>query len=204
MPKVALPKEFLVDFSWNSLTFDNKKNITLQDVENIYAGKTEDVDGEKAHLIISHKEALEFIVGLINTDTKLTESLLKDAHQILMGTDGGLYRNVDIRVNGSSHTPPSYLKVYDRMKKLFDTLETPTDDPFYLAAYAHLQLYKIHPFLDGNGRLARLVLNYILLINELSPVIFKSDTSTEYFRCLEEFKVNKDIEPFLKLTKSLV
>lgn len=204
MPKVALPKEFLVDFSWNSLTFDNTKNITKEDVEKVYAGQAEEVDKEKALLIINHNKVLDFFIELINTDTKLTESLLKDAHQILMDSDGGLYRNVDIRVNGSSHTPPSHLKVYDRMKKLFVTLDTPTDDPFYLAAYAHLQLYKIHPFLDGNGRLARLVLNYILLINQLSPVIFQSSTNAEYFRCLEEFKVNKDIEPFLKLTKSLI
>ncbi|MDD3382370.1 MAG: Fic family protein [Bacilli bacterium] len=206
MPKVALPQDFLVDFSWNSLTFDNTKNITKEDVEAVYNGETEKIDKEKAQIIVNHKKALEFIVDLINQEKVFTEDLLKDTHQILMEsiTEGGLYRNVDIRVNGSSHTPPSHLKVYDRMKKLFETIDTPTDDPLYLAVYVHLQLYKIHPFLDGNGRLARLVLNYILLKNQLSPIIFKSDDYAEYFRCMEEFKVNKDIEPFLKLTKSLI
>jgi len=206
MPKVALPQDFLVDFSFNSLAFDRTKNITREDVEAVYNNELDKVNKEKALIISNHKKALEFIINLVNEGKDLTEDLLKDTHQILFEsiTEGGLYRNVDIRVNHSRHIPPTYLKVYDRMKKLFETINEPTEDPLYLAVYTHLQLYKIHPFLDGNGRLARLVLNYILLKNELSPIIFKSDNHKEYFDYMEEFKVNKDIEPFLKLTKSLI
>ena len=115
---------------------------------------------------------------------------------------GGLYRNVDISIKGSNHTPPSYLKVYDRMKKYFDSLLDSTMDIWEKIAFSHLQLAKIHPFLDGNGRLARLVLNYELLLNGFKPVIIYKDKKNEYFDLLEEFKVNKNINPFIDFLKS--
>ena len=114
---------------------------------------------------------------------------------------GGLYRNVDISIKGSNHTPCSHIKVYDRMKKYFDTLKE-RELNLETIAYSHLQLAKIHPFLDGNGRCARLVMNYYLLKAGYAPVTIPYDMKDEYFACLESFKVDKDIQPFVQfLTK---
>ena len=110
--------------------------------------------------------------------------------------------NVDISIKGSGHTPPSYLKVYDRMKKYFDTIYDSANDLYYNIAFSHLQLAKIHPFLDGNGRLARIVLYYQLKKNGLKPIIISVDNKEAYFNLLEEFKVNKNIEPFIDFIKS--
>ena len=116
--------------------------------------------------------------------------------------NGGLYRNVDISIKGSNHTPPSHIKVYDRMKKYFDTINQDGVELYEQIAFSHLQLAKIHPFLDGNGRCARLVLNYNLLKNGLKPIIIEANKKDEYFNYLEEFKVNKDILPFINFLKN--
>ena len=62
---------------------------------------------------------------------------------------------------------------------------------------------KVHPFLDGNGRCARIVLNYQLIKNGLKPVVIRFEDKEQYFNLLEEFKVNKNIEPLIQYIKSL-
>ena len=88
------------------------------------------------------------------------------------------------------------------MKKYFDSLSDTSIEMWEKIAFSHLQLAKIHPFLDGNGRLARLVLNYELLLNGQKPVIIYKDEKNKYFDLLEEFKVNKNIQPFIEFLKS--
>ena len=88
------------------------------------------------------------------------------------------------------------------MKKYFDTINQDGVELYEQIAFSHLQLAKIHPFLDGNGRCARLVLNYNLLKNGLKPIIIEASKKDEYFNYLEEFKVNKDITPFINFLKN--
>ena len=155
--------------------------------------------------IRNYKNGLLFVINLLNEGIEFDENKLKDLHELIMAdlAVGGLYRNVDISIKGSNHTPPSYIKVYDRMKKYFDTMNADSDNLDEKLAFAHLQLMKIHPFLDGNGRCARIVLNYYLIKNGRKPVIIPLERKEEYFNALEEFKVNKDIQVFVRFMNSL-
>ena len=137
---------------------------------------------------------------MVKYNSEFDENKLKDLHEVLMeGLDtGGLYRKVDISIKGSNHAPPSHLKVYDRMKKYFLTLREEGMGLLEKIAFSHVQLAKIHPFLDGNGRCARLVLNIQLMKNGFAPGINPYDESARYFEPLEAFKVNKDIDPFIE------
>lgn len=196
--------EFLVKFIHNALSFENE-HLEIEEVRKILEDETENIDEKKVIHVLNQKKALLFVIDLVKNGHELTENKLKDIHEILMTniSVGGLYRNVDISINGSNHTPPSHIKVYDRMKKYFDTLKDFHGDVFELIAYSHLQLAKIHPFLDGNGRCARLVLNYYLLKNKLLPIIIPYKNKYDYFNLLEEFKVNKNIVPFMDYIKDL-
>ena len=90
------------------------------------------------------------------------------------------------------------------MDKYFTYLkEASKEDILEYISYSHLQLAKIHPFLDCNGRLARLVLNYELLVNGFKPVIITYKERDEYFKVLETFKVEKDIKPFVNFLEEL-
>lgn len=199
-------EDFLEEFVFNSLSFDNF--ITnREDVIKVLNNDTKDVDEQVILLINNQKDGLMKVFEMVNEKEPMNENNLKDIHQIIMkgfSDIGGLYRNVDISVKGSNHTPPSHIKVYDRMKKYFDfTLEEPTNNLLEYISYCHLQLAKIHPFLDGNGRTSRLVLNYQLIKHGLMPVIIKKNQFNTYFDCLEEFKVNKNIRPFVRFLEEL-
>ena len=196
-------EDFLIDFVYNTLSLDGK-TIEKEDVLNIINGN-EDKVSEKAKILINNSlNGFNFILEMVENNEELTENRLKDLHEIIMkglGV-GGLYRNVDISIKGSNHIPPSYIKVYDRMKKYFDAINDTSVEKYEQIAFSHLQLAKIHPFLDGNGRLARLVLNYELLKNNLKPISIDKDKKEEYFNYLEEFKVNKNITPFIEFIKA--
>jgi Fic family protein len=197
---VALPDDFLCKLIFSSISFDDS-NLKESDVEKVLKGEFTGVSADKVLKIINQKNALNKVLSMVENKEPLNENALKDIHQILCeGTNviGGLYRNVNISVKGSNHTPCSHEKVYDRMDKYFRFIEDGAKgDLFEYISYIHLQLLKIHPFLDCNGRLSRLVLNYELLSNGYAPVLFLQDVRSDYFKTVEAFKVEKEIVPFV-------
>ena len=203
---LEISEEFLINLVHSALSFDNN-SLTVEEVVNVLKGQYIGVNSENVRRITNQKNAFLKIVEMAKQGIALTEDGLKDLHQILMegfNIPGGLYRNVDISVKGSNHTPPSYVKVYDRMEKYINYVaEGPKEDVFEYISYCHLQLAKIHPFLDGNGRLARLVLNYELMSNGFAPVIITAEERDKYHNVLEQFKVEKEIAPFKDYLKEL-
>lgn len=203
---LEISDEFLLNLVHSALSFDDN-DLKIEEVKDVLNGQYIGVNSEKVRRITNQKNAFLRIVTMAKENINLSEDELKDLHQTLMegfNIPGGLYRNVDISVKGSNHTPPSYIKVYDRMEKYFNYInEGPNDDVFEYISYCHLQLAKIHPFLDGNGRLARLVLNYELMSNGFAPVIITADERDKYHHALEQFKVEKEINPFKDYLKEL-
>ena len=195
---LEISEEFLLNLVHSALSFDDN-SLDIEEVKNVLAGQYVGVNSDKVRRITNQKNAFLKIVEMAKEKEALTEDALKDLHQILMegfNIPGGLYRNVDISVKGSNHTPCDYIKVYDRMKKYYDTLAFYEGTDIQKAAYAHLQIAKVHPFLDGNGRLARLVMNYMLIKAGYLPINVPRRDMQVYFNLLEEFKVNKTQVPF--------
>ena len=203
---LEISEEFLVNLVQSALAFDNP-SLKKEDVVKVLNGQVVGVNPDKVRKIINQKNAFLKVLQMAKDKVELDENTLKDLHQILCDGEaevGGLYRRVNISVKGSNHTPCSYEKVYDRMAKYFVFMqEGPKGDLWEYISYLHLQLAKIHPFLDGNGRLARLVLNYELMKNGFMPVIITSDERDKYFSALESFKVDKDIKPFMDFLEDL-
>src|SRR5690554_861702 len=123
------PIEFVSEFIYNSLSFETQ-NLTLEEVSKVVQDEQVDLEEKKVLKIKNYKNAFMFIVDLAKNKKELDENTLKDIHEMLMNevNIGGLYRNVDISIKGSNHTPPGHLKVYDRMKKYFDKVEEYNDD----------------------------------------------------------------------------
>lgn len=197
---LEISEEFLLHLVHSALSFDDN-DLKVEEVKQVLNGQYLGISSEKVRKITNQKNAFLKVVEMVKEGKNMTEDALKDLHQVLMegsNVPGGLYRNVDISVKGSNHTPPSYLKVYDRMDKYFHFVEEgPKDNVLEYISYCHLQLAKIHPFLDGNGRLARLVLNYNLMKYGYAPVIITSVDRAKYHSALEKFKVEKDMNDFV-------
>ena len=126
---------------------------------------------------------------------------------ILKGIDrknAGVYRSVSVRIGGSKHIPPEPLELNHLMQDYFLHYNAQKDvmHPVLLAAEMHERLASIHPFIDGNGRTARLVMNLILQQHGYSTAIFKGGLANrlEYYEALEAVQLNANPIPFYELT----
>ena len=149
--------------------------------------------------VVNHKKAYEFVKGKIAEGQLLDEPTVKDIHSILMENifAGGFYRNVNVRITGAQHIPPEPNEAYRQIKNFFADLTWKyKDDPITLAAWTHAEFVRIHPFIDGNGRTSRLIMNYQLLAHKLVPISIPKLDRLEYFKRLEEYALNGNIEPF--------
>lgn len=139
----------------------------------------------------NHAGALDWVQAFAqNKNVGITErDIIKIDELILKGIDddnAGRYRSVPMRISGSQVILPNYMKVPFLMEELCNWLGTPGLDPIYLAAEAHYRLVTIHPFIDGNGRTARLLMNLILLRNGFPPAIIRKRDRLEYIMSLEK------------------
>lgn len=159
----------------------------------------------KDHLeAVNHRDALAFMKGLAAGNHPLTERVVLDIHTfILSGIDwsnAGRYRTVPVRISGARHVPPNPVKVPQLMEDLFACYEAArtTEHPVLLAADMHARLVNIHPFVDGNGRTARLVMNLILLQNGYVIANISGDPSerTVYYDALDVAVVDETAAAF--------
>lgn len=208
-----VPQEALNDYkenfaevlAKNSSTIEGE-SVTFAQVIQIIKGINVNVDSVLTRKIYNNYQAFLKVSEKAETKEPLTEDFFKDIHEMIQNglTPGGIYRNVNIKIKGSEHTPCDYLKVYDRMGKFFYDIENYQGSDIELAAYTHLQIAKVHPFLDGNGRVARLMMNYQLISHGYLPVSIPVKHKNEYFETLEEFKVNKNEKPFIEMLEKLL
>ena len=200
----------------NSCCMEGPDIVSIEDVVSIIRGYHVRTDEMLKRSIYNHYKAFQMVRDEIEKNNELTEDFVKDLHEVLVDglCEGGLYRNTNLRINGSGYIPCDYVKVYDRMKKYFLNVTSPFDiitsargtysTDLEKVAYAHLEFSKIHPLLDGNGRLARLILNYVLMAKGFVPIVIRAKNKEEYFNCLEAYKVDKNPQPFMDLLNQLL
>ncbi|WP_304068257.1 Fic family protein [Pedobacter glucosidilyticus] len=153
---------------------------------------------------INHKEALDFLKELIRKDADFSERDLLLLHAlILKGIDSknaGIYRDVQVMISGSRHLPPQPYLIKKQMEDLFFWYQAYKKDlhPVVLAAELSERLVTIHPFLDGNGRTSRLIMNLILLKNGYVIANIKGDAENrmKYYEALENAQVDNQKEGF--------
>lgn len=153
---------------------------------------------------INHKEALDFLKDLVSNNNDFSERDLLLLHSlILKGIDSkyaGVYRDVQVMISGSRHLPPQPYLIKKQMEDLFFWYQAHRKDlhPVVLAAELSERLVTIHPFLDGNGRTSRLIMNLILLKNGYVIANIKGDAENrmKYYEALENAQVDNQKEGF--------
>lgn len=209
-------KEMLIRFGWKFTYGSNKienSNTHLKDVEDIFNSRTintkSDITKKTENEIRNHKAVLKEITKGFLADTmgEITIDKIKKLHLKLMS---GCY-DLD-RINKGEH--PGEFKKGDYVVGLHDVGASPEDviteleslleevnevgitpnNSLKVVAYFHCWFESIHPFADGNGRLGRLLLNYILLANDLPPIILFDRDRNQYYLALEEFTESQEIQ----------
>lgn len=160
----------------------------------------------REHLeVINHQEAIAFIKDLMNKNTSLIEREVLSIHNLILRgihpEDAGRYRKVQVMIKGSTHMPPQPFLVAKEMEDYFIWYETNKNKlhPVVLAAEMHERLVTIHPFIDGNGRTSRLVMNLILLQHGYVIANIKGDYDNRmrYYQALETAQTENNKEDFL-------
>jgi Fic family protein len=158
----------------------------------------------------NHVEALDWAKGQIKRRPNQISfrDTLRIHNLILKGIDdahAGHYRSVPVRVSGSMVVFPSPRKVPDLMDAFHNWLgDKPNLHPIELAAEAHYRLVTIHPFVDGNGRTARLLMNLILMMQGYPPAIIRKRDRLNYIATLENAQTGGPKDPFVKLISKAV
>ena len=200
-------ENFKTIYTYDAVGLEGRNKIPYDDVVKLLkVKKLPDYSERDQKEVINHYRSFEMVINWIKNEKVFDEELLKDLHEELVRgiLPGGLYRNVNIQIVGATHQPPDYVKVYDRMKRFFDRLDMFEGSGLERAVYAHAEVSKIHPFLDGNGRLARLIMNYFLLKEGYLPVTIPLNKRADYFNALETFKVEKTLVPLVDFVKDLL
>ncbi len=142
--------------------------------------------------VLNHQEAILYVESLIDDDNPVTPFQVRQIHQLVLkqidDESAGQYRNLPVQIVGSVHTPPDSWEVPRLMNEWGDWLASSYTvlHAVERAALAHHRLAAIHPFIDGNGRTARLLMNLLLMKDGYPPTIISNRNRRQYYRVLAQ------------------
>ncbi len=214
LPEAALSKieeALAIEYTYESNRIEGN-TLTLQETALVIEeGLTIGGKSLREHLeAINHNEAIAFIKDIAQGEEPITERTILQIHAlILRGIDrqnAGRYRTVPVLISGSRHVPPQPYLIEKQMEDFllrFREMESEGIHPVDIAAYLHDELVRIHPFIDGNGRTSRLLMNLYLLRHGYVMVLLKGDAESKlaYYKALEASHVDKETAPFRQLVE---
>ena len=214
--KRPIPKETLkslresinLEWTYNSNGIEGN-TLTLRETQVVLEGITVGGKSIKEHLeAINHEKAILFLDDLVKNNEPISEWNIKNIHQLILkdidNENAGRYRKENVTIKGATHIPPDYLKVPELMEKLILTYNTWSEyHPIIQAALLHGELVKIHPFVDGNGRTSRLLMNLDLMNSGYNPVIIKKESRLKYYEALDKAHTTGNYTDFVKLVTKL-
>ena len=212
LPEEALKKiqdALDIEYTYESNRIEGN-TLTLQETALVVnEGVTISGKSMREHLeAINHAEAISYIKDIAKQDIEISERTIKEIHALILhGIDrenAGRYRTVPVMISGSTHMPPQPYLIEKQMEDFilrFKQMEAEKVHPVLIAAYLHDELVRIHPFIDGNGRTSRLLMNLYLLRHGYVIITLKgsNDAKVNYYKALEMSHTEQLPEDFQKL-----
>lgn len=212
LPEEALKKiqdALDIEYTYESNRIEGN-TLTLQETALVVnEGVTISGKSMREHLeAINHTEAISYIKDIAKQDIEINERTIKEIHALILhGIDrenAGRYRTVPVMISGSTHMPPQPYLIEKQMEDFmirFKQMEEEKIHPVLIAAYLHDELVRIHPFIDGNGRTSRLLMNLYLLRHGYVIITLKgsNDAKVSYYVALEKSHTEDLPEGFQKL-----
>lgn len=201
----SLRENYILDWTYNSNAIEGN-TLTLVETKVVLEGITIGGKSVREHLeAINHREAITYLEAIVKKDTNLTEFDIRSIHSlVLKGIDNdnaGAYRKENVIISGAKHIPPESILVPEQMEQLIIKYNSWKEKyhPLIVASLLHGEFVKIHPFIDGNGRTARLLLNFEAIKNGYPPIIIKNEVRTKYYEALDKAHTSGDYTDFIKL-----
>ena len=202
-----LQDEFLVEFTYNSNAIEGN-TLTLQETALALEGVTIDKKPLKDHLeAVGHRDAFLYVVSLVIDKVPISERIIREIHSLVLmdrPEDKGVYRRNPVKLVGTHHEPPQPYFVSVQMGRLVSDLSKGNRHTIETAAMFHLNFEGIHPFIDGNGRTGRLILNLMLMQADYPPINVKFADRRKYYACFDSYYRNNDASPMVNMVGEYV
>lgn len=204
-----LNEEFMIEFTYNSNAIEGN-TLTLQETAMVLEGITIDQKPLKDHLeAVGHKDAFLYVQDIVSNKMPLTEFVIKNIHSLVLMNkpeDKGVYRRVPVRIMGAFTEPVQPYMIEPKITELLAENENrkSTMNIIERVARFHLEFESIHPFIDGNGRTGRLLLNFELMQNGYPPINVKFTDRKRYYDAFESYSRNQDATPMTNLIAEYV
>lgn len=201
----SLREQLMLEWTYNSNAIEGN-TLTLLETKVVLEGITVGGKTLREHLeVINHRDAIYYIEEIIKNNEPITEWTIRNIHRlVLKGIDdkyAGNYRDQKVIIAGAKHIPPEPFLIKEEMEKLINWYngEAQRLHPVERAAMLHIIFVGIHPFIDGNGRTSRLLLNLELLKNGYPPVIIRNENRLKYYAALDKAHTTGDNEDFIEI-----
>lgn len=198
-----LHEQFIIEWTYNSNAIEGN-TLTLRETALVLReGITIHGKSLREHFeVTNHKTAILELENFVKKRLLCSEKILLSLHKIILSNIAdeyaGVYRRENVRILGARVVPPSPLKVPRLMKDFLSWLRRNPDhlNIVELAALTHYKLVEIHPFIDGNGRTARLIMNLLLMQKGYPPAIILKNDRKKYYETLNKANVG-NVNPFV-------
>lgn len=204
-----LAEEFMIDFTYNSNAIEGN-TLTLKETAMALEGMTVDQKPLKDHLeAVGHRDAFLYVQEIAKNETELSEYVIKNIHALVLMNrpeDKGTYRRIPVRIMGAYTEPvPPYL-IGERMTDLLRANEERkcVMPEVERIARFHLEFEGIHPFIDGNGRTGRLILNLELIRCGYPPINVKFTDRRRYYDAFDAYYRDGDAGAMTELIAEYV
>ena len=184
-----LNEDFMIEYTYNSNAIEGN-TLTLRETDMVLKGLTIDQKPLKDHMeAVGHRDAFYFICNLVKERTPLSEVVIKQIHTLVLADkplDRGVYRRVPVRIMGAKQDP---VQPYLIESKMFELMQNYTADERNIVeklADLHIAFESIHPFIDGNGRTGRLIVNLELMKAGYPPIDIKFTDRLRYYDAFED------------------
>lgn len=189
-------EEFTVEYTYNSNAIEGN-TLTLRETDLVLRGLTIAQKPLKDHMeAVGHKEAFDYVRELVKEKAPLTESIIKQIHYLVLADkkdDRGVYRRVPVRIMGAHHEPVQPYLIEPKMEQLLQDYAASEEHIVTKLARFHIEFEGIHPFIDGNGRTGRLLVNLELMKAGYPPIDIKFTDRVMYYNAFDAYHVKHDL-----------
>ncbi|UOD28521.1 Fic family protein [Massilia violaceinigra] len=205
----SLREKLALEWTYHSNAIEGN-TLTLRETKVVLEGITVGGKTLREHFeATNHRDAIFYVEDIVGRDEVLTEWQVKNIHSlVLKGIDdaeAGRYRRQNVVIAGASTTAPGFLHLDDDMRALVAWYQHAAPaHPVVRAAELHARFVKIHPFIDGNGRTGRLVMNFELMKAGYPPAVIRKEDRLAYYDALDVACANGDVDDIVHLLAKAV
>ncbi|MGF6241595.1 MULTISPECIES: Fic family protein [Paraburkholderia] len=205
----SLREKLMLEWTYHSNAIEGN-TLTLRETKVVLEGITVGGKSLREHFeATNHRDAILYVESIVGGDEALSEWQIKNIHSlVLKGIDhneAGRYRQENVVIAGASTTPPDFLHLPEEMQALLEWhAKAGAMHPVERAAELHTRFVKIHPFVDGNGRTGRLLLNFELMKAGYPPAIIQKEDRLAYYDALDEACVSGNYSAITQLVANAV